>query len=320
MKKAFSAIIGDAVGIGSATNGYLLKMVDLSNKLIGNSIVYETINGIGIGKLNVLTKLDINGNIAIYNEIMEVFTNATAAIYINNVGYNGGVTQFRDLHIRDGKGSDILIIQGSTKRIQIEGPQLYLQNSSNDLLIGFSANKTLVFGQPVYNDLYIPLAGAKVPASHAPTWSTFSANLNSYTFAVDDYADLATTEILHGYSEGTDLNLHIHIITNGTEAIATKAQYTLYYSIGNVNATMSAEASNTFELTIPANTPDRTHLYLDMGDITGTNITLGASLKLRIKRVAKSAGGSNPAADPFVEMVGVHYQIVRTGSRFETTV
>ena len=35
---------------------------------------------------------------------------------------------------------------------------------------------------------------------------------------------------------------------------------------------------------------------------------------MRLKRVAKTAGGADPAANPFVLQIGVHYQIDTLGS------
>lgn len=60
-----------------------------------------------------------------------------------------------------------------------------------------------------YMDIYTAFAGAKVPTSGAPTWTAFTAHTSAYTFAINDYADLATIEIPHDYMEGTDLEIHL---------------------------------------------------------------------------------------------------------------
>jgi hypothetical protein len=190
-------------------------------------------------------------------------------------------------------------------------------HSTKDTRITCGANYTLLLSPVVWNDINMSMVTAKVPAANFPTWTAFTTNLNSYTFAVNDYVDMSTAEILHDYKEGTDIALHIHIVTNGLEVGATKAQYTIYYSWGDMNEAMSAEETLTAELTIPGGTADKTHLFLDMGDITGTSYKIGSLLKMRVKRIAKSAGGADPAANPFVEQVGIHYQIERLGSRQE---
>jgi len=181
-----------------------------------------------------------------------------------------------------------------------------------------SSTGMVTFGTVTWNDIYIPLAGAKTPAVNTPTWTTFLANLNSYTFALNDYADLSTAEILHGYSEGTDIGIHLHLVTNGlNNATERKAKYTIYYSIGDMDEVMSAQASLTAEATITANLADKTHLFLDMGDITGTGFKIGSIIKMRVTRVAGT--GTEPASNPFVEMVGIHYQCNTVGSESELT-
>lgn len=168
-----------------------------------------------------------------------------------------------------------------------------------------------------WNDIFIPIAGAKVPAANAPTWSAFTANLNSYTFAIDDYLDLGTAEILHGYKEETDIGLHVHFITNGLDADERTVKFTLHYSWGNPADVMDAESSLTAEYTIPASTTDKTNFSLYLGAITGTGKTIQSLFKCRIERIAST--GTEPASDPFVEMVGIHYEIDTIGSATATS-
>lgn len=186
-----------------------------------------------------------------------------------------------------------------------------------DLHIATGPGKTLVLDNPVYSDLYTGVASAKVPAANFPTWSAFTANTNAYTFAIGDYVDLSTIEILHDYKEGTDLELHLHLATNGlNNATVRKVKYICYYTWSNPDQgthQFIAEDSLTAELTIPANNPDKSSFYLSLGTIAGANLKIGAQLKLRIKRIAGT--GSEPAANPFLGMVGVHYQIDTLGSR-----
>lgn len=62
------------------------------------------------GSLDVYLNTTNSGNIGFQDGV-----NATASGYINAVGYLEGTTQFRDLHIQNGKGVDALTIVGSTK-------------------------------------------------------------------------------------------------------------------------------------------------------------------------------------------------------------
>lgn len=42
-------------------------------------------------------------------------TNGTATMFVNDVGYLGGITQFRDFQVNDGKGASIMNLAGATK-------------------------------------------------------------------------------------------------------------------------------------------------------------------------------------------------------------
>lgn len=191
----------------------------------------------------------------------------------------------------------------------------------NDLIITCGTDKTLVLTETVYNDLYTGIAAAKIPAANYPDWTAFTANTSAYTFKVNDYADLTTIEVLHDYKEGTDLEVHLHLATNGlNNATARKVKYTVYYTWAQPNTgsnVFSAESSLTAELDIPANQADKSSFYLSLGTITGTNMKIGAQIKFRIKRVACT--GTEPISDPFLGMVGVHYQIDSIGSRSLST-
>ena len=138
--------------------------------------------------------------------------------------------------------------------------------------------------------------------------------MKSFTFALNDYVDLQTTEILHGYAEGTNIEIHVHIITNGAnDGTERKVKYIIYYSWGDKDEVMSAEANVSDEQTIVVSEADRTHHVVSLGVVTGTGYKINSALKMRVKRIAGT--GVEPANDPFVEMVGVHYQKNTLGSR-----
>jgi len=208
---------------------------------------------------------------------------------------------------------------GSDMSVYYDGTDGHVKTdvvAPSDLKVTCGAAKTLELQTAVYDDLFMPLAGAKVPATHTPSWVPYSTNLNSYTFDLDDYADLATTEVLHGYKEGTDLELHVHLITNGANnATARKVQYQVFFSWGDMDEVMGAEDSLSAEADIPAFEADRTHRYLELGSVAGASYKMGSIIKVRIKRIACT--GTEPDDDPFVEMVGLHFRKNTLGSRQE---
>jgi hypothetical protein len=69
--------------------------------------------------------------------------------------------------------------------------------------------------------------------------------------------------------------------------------------------------------TYPADTPDRTHLYFDIGNISIPTLSIDANLKTRFKRLATT--GAAPSNDPFFEMLGIHIEEDTMGSREERT-
>lgn len=169
---------------------------------------------------------------------------------------------------------------------------------------------------PAYNDLFFPVSGARVPAANAPTWSTFTTNTKEYTFAIDDYIDLGAGEVLHDWKEGTDLEVHLHIATNGSDTGDTAVKYNIHYTLADMGEVFAAEATISTQYTIPGGTADKTHLYIDIDTISVPTYKIGTNIKIRVERVDVTAA-SDPGGDPFVLMVGIHYQVDSLGSRLE---
>jgi hypothetical protein len=191
----------------------------------------------------------------------------------------------------------------------------------------FEADGTLEFNGAavVWNDVQTGFAAARVPAANAPTWASFQGNLNAYTFGLNDYIEFDALELVHDYMEGSDFELHLHWVTNGLDGTDAAVNWEIEYTIADMGNPTTTGAGDVFpaatvvamEQTIPANTPDLTHMYLDLADITAGTFGVGALIKFRVRRIA--AAGDDPSANPFGLMVGVHYQIDTVGSRTEYT-
>jgi hypothetical protein len=167
-----------------------------------------------------------------------------------------------------------------------------------------------------WNDLPpIPIAALKLGgAGTAPTWTAFVGNTYLYAFAVNDEA-YGAQEILHEYKEGTDLEAHLHWVTNGLEGVDKAVKWEVEYTMSNIGDAFPATSTMSAEATILANTPDRTHVYTDLADITGTGVEIGNYIVFRVKRIA--AVGTAPVADPFALTVGFHIKQNTEGSRTE---
>jgi hypothetical protein len=194
----------------------------------------------------------------------------------------------------------------------------------------FETDGTLKFNgnATVYNDLPpIPLIAARLGAANNPSLATLVGNIQVYSFGINDYV-YGVQEILHEYKEGSNIDIHIHWVTNGSEVGDTYVNWECEYSIANLDnsapytATGSAFSSSTVLTTgntkIPGGTPDRAHIYTDIGtDITGTNYKIGAIICYRFRRIANTAGAANPAANPFALQLGFHIEQDTVGSRQE---
>ncbi len=211
-----------------------------------------------------------------------------------------------------------------TKELEVNGTSRLGDPDAGNYTEIEEADGTIVFkgNATVFEDIFTPLSAAKVPAANAPTWTNFISNLKRYTYGLNDFQEF-DAEVAHAYKEGSKIEFHIHGATNGLEGVDKKINFEVEYEIINnstVNGLGDAYTGTTImngEMTIPANTTDRTSFVLDVGiDITGI-ILQGASVVGRMRRIASS--GTEPAADPFVTQLGIHIEKDTVGSRTELT-
>ena len=171
-----------------------------------------------------------------------------------------------------------------------------------------------------YTDLSIPFDRARVPAANDPTWSAFVGNLNAFVFQLNDYLEFSS-ELLHGYQEGSDLEMHIHWVTNGTDIDNRAVKWEIEYSFANRDAAgfgdvFPATTVVSAEQVIPADTPNLSHAFKAITTVTGTGFEIGRALKGRVRRIA--AAGTDPSSDPFGLAIGIHYRVDTLGSRLIT--
>ena len=173
-----------------------------------------------------------------------------------------------------------------------------------------------------YDDIYFPMTVGKLPGANFPSWDSFIGNTYEYTFGVGDYIHLPSQEVLHKYKEGSSIEAHVHMVTNGLEATARYINYEIEYTIGNAGGVMSAATIiTTGDYAIPANTPDRTHLYITFPtSVAGAGYQIGAAVKMRFRRIVlDDPKYQAPTDNPFVLMVGMHIFMDSIGSRYIAT-
>lgn len=298
------------IGIGGLTNpGTLVELAHALPYLTLHNITHENTDGGGESRL-IFKREDGAGTETTHAQIEASHDGVVANDQLGKLilSVNTGAALAAVVEI-DGGGNTHIGTPG-TNETQIEA----------DGTLKFNGTAT------VWNDLVLPLDSARVPASNAPSWESFVGNLNAYAYGVNDFQEF-TAELLHGYKEGSAFTFHIHGALNATTAQEEKVQFEIEYSVADANTTTGigdvfpdgSGALLTHELVIPDATPDLSNIYITIGVDVAATFAIGATIKGRIRRIAKSAGGNELTGDIFVTQVGIHYEIDTVGSRTELT-
>lgn len=172
--------------------------------------------------------------------------------------------------------------------------------------------------QTVWDDLYFEIAPKTVGAGK-PTLASFSGNIKQWTMAVGDITELRPVEIKHNGKEGSPIEVHVHWGTNGVDGTNRGVKWEIDYTWANTlieggTTAFAAATTVSAETQIPANTPDKTHMYTSVVTFTPTGGKIGSNILMSLKRIA-SVTNPTPTSSPWVFMVGVHYEINTVGSR-----
>lgn len=208
------------------------------------------------------------------------------------------------IHIDDG---------GTDKKATLSDAVRYaLANAYSGVSMALSGNWTL--STPMYDDLNFPI----IPRSTGSTIAAYTAidtgGLLLYPqWRVDDFHVCDSNELVHGWAEGTSISWHLHLLTNGQEAVDKFVKWELTWAIADVNEVLEERTTiTTADITIPANTPSKTMLIMPLGSVSLTGYRIGAHIYPRLKRV--TATGAAPAANPWVPMLQAHIQLNTLGS------
>jgi hypothetical protein len=206
---------------------------------------------------------------------------------------------------------------GVVSASQVRTPEIKTDGTTpTDLTITTGAAKTLVLGTSVYADLWTAIDATRVVGTAS---TVMLGNIRELVFSNNDQADFPSIELQHDYKQGTDLYVHLHIATRGTNASAYNVRYTIEYSIAAVNGVFGGPTTLDVETTIAGGTAALTHKYITMGTISGAGLVIGSQIKYRLVRIAAAVNDAPAANNPFVLQVGIHRQIDTLGSRLEAT-
>jgi hypothetical protein len=191
---------------------------------------------------------------------------------------------------------------------------VYVNGTPHDLaLLQYnSANQRWESDSVAWLDVDFPII-IRTTGANIPTLTTINGNLTMPQWAVNDYNMCESQELIHSWKEGSTVYWHLHMTTNGLEVVDKFVRFELEYGYADVNGQWTFPAVFTSaDITIPANTPDKTMLIVSLTNFTPA-LKIGAHVVARLKRVA--AVGAAPAADPWIPMLQMHIQLDTIGSR-----
>jgi hypothetical protein len=156
----------------------------------------------------------------------------------------------------------------------------------------------------------------RTTGSGRPTLAALSGDITAPRWAVNDNLVLEGQELVHAWVEGTELQWHTHLITNGTDTTDRFVNFELQFTWATVNGQLQSLATVTStNFRIPADTPDRTHLIVPIHNFTPATGKIGTHVYAYFKRIAATDGAAAPSLDPFLTMLQVHILVDTLGSR-----
>jgi len=164
-----------------------------------------------------------------------------------------------------------------------------------------------------YDDVQFNITPKETGAGH-PTLSTWNTDFKEFSYAVGDYANAQSQEAPHWWKEGEPWSFHIHWSTgSGNYVNGDKVQWQLHVSAADTNgsppytqfpAATVLVIEHAFVGTVSPFSGVRS--TFPTFTIPASMTKIGAQVKIKLTRIAKSAGGTDPGTDPFPFQVGAH--------------
>lgn len=315
-----NTIIGSGSGQVITTGSYNIGIGSLSHQTLSTgskniSIGYRPLRNNSIGNINISigdsSGYNNTGNLNLYIGNKAGYSNTTDnKLYIENS--NSQTPLIGGKFDLDQLGVNMTITKPWNFTHNVGGSigAGYVNTVSIDTIKGL----TMAGSATVWEDIDFPII-IRTTGTNIPTISTTQGNLTSPQWAVNDFAVCEKKEIPHAAKIGaTTYQWHIHLETGGTNVDNRYVSFEIEWNWANNGAAFSVPATiSSGDLLIPANTPSNTHLVFNIGSPFGlTGQTLGAHIKPRLKRVTST--GTAPTANPFCEMLQIHYERDSEGS------
>ena len=305
------------------TSGAIPK-ADTGNTLI-DSIITESAGAIDIAGNVAVDDVNATGTVTATHLTVDTtmllesasITDSSGTITFNdeNLNTSGTISLLSDTN-------DFIVGEGSDMSVGYTGTVGRIDTSlvaPSDLQIDCGTDKTIVLDESVWDDIQFATSTGQVPSANYPDFDTFTTNTKEYKFDVDDYIDLEANELAHWWKEATTVYPHVHVTLNGANGTGSSryVKFTIYFAYADANEVWT-ETTDTVEITIPDGTADLTHLIGSGAGVALTNNKIGSQVKIRLKRIAATAGTEYPN-HIFVTQTGIHCEKDTMGSRSITT-
>lgn len=192
-------------------------------------------------------------------------------------------------------------------------PKMIAHNKEEERVFQYLKTKNPRF--EVWDDIQFPITNGKVPAVNYPNYETLTTNTRGYAFGINEYIDLESEEMSHGWQESSTVYPHVHFTLKSATTAVNYVKFTIYLAYANIDGTWT-ETSLTAEKTVTSGTLALSHFILGLGSVSLSGYSIGTQVKCRIKRIAATTGTEYPQ-DVFITQIGVHAKFNSPGSREE---
>lgn len=209
----------------------------------------------------------------------------------------------------------IIFGAGDDMSVYYDGTGGYIKTSlvaASDLHLITGTGKTLVLDNSVWCDIDFPIL-IRTTGAGIPTLAAFNGNLTMPQWAVNDYNQCESQELIHEWKEGSLCQWHIHLTTNGLDATNRYVKFELEYAFCISGVWSFPAVVTTADILIPANTADKTQMIMQLATFTPSTSKIGDHVIARLKRVAST--GTAPTNNPWIPMLQMHVEKDTIGSR-----
>ena len=188
--------------------------------------------------------------------------------------------------------------------------------------ITFYSNVT--WNDTVWDDMRVPLVNAKTGGIHDPTFVRLARNKAAssegvYGYIFDDSIEeelFFDAQMPHSYKEGTTIHSHVHFTPWKQGTDVGNVRWCLEYIIADIDENFANETTITCGDYYMGVGNDYTHLYLDIGNIEGTDYKISNIIIGRVYRAAADQYDSYPGGVVLHE-IDFHFEIDTLGSSTE---